>query len=126
MIAPTVHFMGMNPHQSGSEPFVLSRVRMPIPPPPPPAPVEIAPPSPVETTNVISPPTDTPGTPTIPASASVSIALPTSAPAATDFFSSFMNWLTEETIYPGFPNGFLLAGGAVGAALLFGGKRGRR
>jgi hypothetical protein len=124
VLFPT-HALGMNPHQSGSEPFVLSRVRMPVLPPPPP-PVETAPLAPVQTENVLSPPTETPGTPTIPASASVSIALPSPAPAATDIFSSFMNWLTEETLYPGFPNGFLLAGGAVGAALLFRGKRGRR
>lgn len=48
------------------------------------------------------------------------------AAPGTDFFSSLMNWLTEETLWSGVPNGVLAAGGVVFASWILGGKRGRR
>lgn len=39
--------------------------------------------------------------------------------------NSFMDWLAEETWFPGYPNGLIAAGGVILAAWLFGGKRRR-
>ena len=113
MIAPNA-FMGMNPNQSGA----MSRVR--------PAPLPVLPPTEPAPNPIVSLPAaiETPSTPTIPASASVSS--PATTSTATDPFSSFMAWLTEETVWTGVPNGAVLAGGAVGAAMLFGGGKRRR
>jgi len=65
------------------------------------------------------------GTPA-PSPAQFAQAQPAAAAAATDFFSSLMNWLTEETLWSGVPNGVLAAGGVVFASWILGGKKGRR
>ncbi len=53
-------------------------------------------------------------------------AQPAAAAPGTDFFSSLMNWLTEETLWTGVPNGVLGAGGVIAASWMFGRKKGRR
>jgi hypothetical protein len=65
------------------------------------------------------------GTPA-PSPAQFAQAQPAAAAPGTDFFSSLMNWLTEETLWSGVPNGVLAAGGVVFASWLLGGKKGRR
>lgn len=65
------------------------------------------------------------GTPA-PSSAQFAQAQPAAAAPGTDFFSSMMNWLTEETLWTGVPNGVLAAGGVVFASWILGGKKGRR
>ena len=65
------------------------------------------------------------GTPA-PSPAQVAQAQPAAVASGTDFFSSMMNWLTEETLWTGVPNGVLAAGGVIAASWLFGKKRGRR
>jgi hypothetical protein len=62
-----------------------------------------------------------------PAPAPQQIAQPIVAAApATDFFSSIEAWLSSETLFAGYPNGLVAAGGVIAAAWLFGGKKGRR
>jgi hypothetical protein len=65
------------------------------------------------------------GTPA-PSPAQFAQAQPAAAATGTDFFSSLMNWLTEETLWTGVPNGVLAAGGVVFASWILGGKKGRR
>jgi hypothetical protein len=65
------------------------------------------------------------GTPA-PSPAQFAQAQPAAAAPGTDFFSSLMNWLTEETLWTGVPNGVLAAGGVVFASWILGGKKGRR
>jgi hypothetical protein len=63
------------------------------------------------------------GTPAPTAASAVSASI---TPTSTDSWTSFMAWLSAETVWAGIPNGAVLAGGVLGAALLFGGKKGRR
>jgi hypothetical protein len=65
------------------------------------------------------------GTPA-PSPAQFAQAQPPAAAPGTDFFSSLMNWLTEETLWTGVPNGVLAAGGVIAASWMLGRKKGRR
>lgn len=58
----------------------------------------------------------------VPASASATGTDATSAPGAS---FSLTDWLTEETLWPGYPNGLIAAGGVIVLAWLFGGKKRR-
>jgi hypothetical protein len=59
----------------------------------------------------------------IPASASATGSA-TSADTSAPF--SLSDWLSAETLFPGYPNGLVAAGGVIAIAWLFGGKKGRR
>jgi hypothetical protein len=59
------------------------------------------------------------GTPA-PTAAQIAQATPASAS------SGFMAWLSEETLFAGYPNGLVAAGGVILVAWMFGGKKGRR
>jgi hypothetical protein len=142
MIAANHPSLGMNPHQSGetNTPIIGPGYRSFPVPPPTPVITHVQPAAVPPVVNQISPVpvTDTSSlarvrtveietpieAPTVPASAA---ATPPSVSADTSAtLDSFLNWLTEETVYSGVPNGAILAGGVIGAAWLFGGKKGRR
>lgn len=61
------------------------------------------------------------GTPA-PSAAQIAQAQPTAAAST----SSWMDWLSEETIFSGYPNGLIAAGGVIALAWMFGGKKRRR
>jgi len=145
MIAANHPHLGMNPHASGdtSAPIFGPGIRYFPPAPPAPAPIiSHVQPAPAPPVNQISPasaeiphgivhvrpvletPVETPS-PSVPASAAAGT---TAAPTAdsTGTFDAFLNWLTEQTIFQGVPNGAFLAGGVIAASWLFGGKKGRR
>ena len=62
------------------------------------------------------------------ASAATTAAAGTAAAASstTDTWTQITNWLSEETLFSGVPNGAIAAGGIIVAAMLFGGGKKRR
>jgi hypothetical protein len=48
------------------------------------------------------------------------------APSSGFSFSSITNWLSEETLFAGYPNGLVAAAAVIAASWLLGGKKGRR
>jgi hypothetical protein len=100
-----------------------------------PASTSVTPPEPFQQPNppnLISPPVEPasgasipepPAAASIPASAS---ATGSAAPADTSAPFSLSDWLSAETLFPGYPNGLVAAGGVIALAWLFGGKKGRR
>jgi hypothetical protein len=40
--------------------------------------------------------------------------------------TSWLDWFTEETLFPGYPNGLVAAGGVIAVAWFMGGKKSRR
>jgi hypothetical protein len=141
MIAINHPALGMNPHQSGGDwtpiygpgsravmPQPLQPVRsvqttQPVAPPAPaPATVHALPPAPSAT-----PPQPLPIDlqAAVPASAGATGGTDAAAAAASAPFS-LSDWLTEETLFPGYPNGLVAAGGVIVLAWIMGGKKGRR
>jgi hypothetical protein len=146
MIAANHPHLGMNPHASGDtvSPIIGPGIRY-LPPPTParapiisqvqPAPAQPAPPvnqispqeiphSIVHVSPVLETITETPS-PNVPASAAAGTT-PSPTADTTGTFDTFLNWLTEQTIYSGVPNGAFLAGGVIFASWMFSGKKGRR
>jgi hypothetical protein len=139
--------LGMWQSQSGGEygfppiRLVPSRpILSPAPPPPSPPPVSVAP-APAPSEIQISPPQVTfhitapiytvdnspTSSPAVPASAAAGTSPTSAAAPPSDSFSSFLTWLEDQTVFPGYPNGLVFAGGVIGALWLFGGsKKGRR
>jgi|HubBroStandDraft_4_1064222.scaffolds.fasta_scaffold135958_2 hypothetical protein len=62
------------------------------------------------------------------ASAATTAAAGTAAAASTtsDTWTQITNWLSEETLFAGVPNGAIAAGGIIVAAMFFGGGKKRR
>ncbi len=148
MIAHNHPALGISPSQDWSDysevldnrraiPFAAPRPMRILPTPAPtppsvnqisPAPVRAA--APPQVLVRISPTTAMlPASTAIVAPAAPASAAATGVPAPADTsvgIDSFLNWLTEETVFPGYPNGAVLAGGVIVASWLFGGKKGRR
>jgi hypothetical protein len=139
--------LGMSPGQSGANysfmrPSPIIRSVQPVPTPPSPPPVHVAPaPAPVPSEIQISPPqvlshitapiytvdNSPTSSPAVPASAAAGTSPTSAAAPPSDSFSSFLTWLEDQTVFPGYPNGLVFAGGVIGALWLFGGsKKGRR